>query len=106
PAFRGRRTLRRGKLRVEVPRGSRLDLSSMSGDVIAQRIGDVRVRTMSGDVKLAGVAKVDVQTISGDAHIEDASGPVRLHTVAGAEARDEPRVARGDVREGGGRDRS
>jgi Putative adhesin len=83
PAFHGRRTLRRGKLRVEIPRGSRLDLSSMSGDVSAQRIGDVRVRTMSGDVRLAGVAKVDVQTISGDAHIEDASGPVRLHTVSG-----------------------
>lgn len=83
PAFHGRRALRRGKLRVEIPRGSRLDLSSMSGDVSAQRIGDVRVRTMSGDVRLAGVAKVDVQTISGDAHIEDASGPVRLHTVSG-----------------------
>jgi hypothetical protein len=83
PSFRGRRTLRRGQLRVELPRGSRLDLSSMSGDVTAHRIGDVRVRTMSGDVKLSGVAKVDVQTISGDSRIEDASGPVRLHTVSG-----------------------
>jgi putative adhesin len=83
PSFRGRRTLRRGKLHVELPRGSRLDLSSMSGDVTAQRIGDVRVRTMSGDVKLSGVAKVDVQTISGDTRIEDAAGPVRLHTVSG-----------------------
>ncbi len=83
PSFRGRRTLRRGKLRVELPRGSRLDLASMSGDVTAERIGDVRIRTMSGDVKLSGVAKTDVQTISGDARIEDASGPVRLHTVSG-----------------------
>lgn len=83
PSFRGRRTLRRGKLRVELPRGSRLDLSSMSGDVTAQRIGDVRVRTMSGDVKLSGVAKVDVQTISGDTRIEEVAGPVRLHTVSG-----------------------
>ena len=83
PSFRGRGTLRRGKLHVELPRGSRLDLSSMSGDVSAQRIGDVRVRTMSGDVKLSGVAKVDVQTISGDAKIEEAAGPVRLHTVSG-----------------------
>src|SRR5581483_7264261 len=81
PSFRGRRTLRRGKLHVELPRGSRLDLSSMSGDVSAQRIGDVRVRTMSGDVKLSGVGKVDVQSISGDTKIEDAAGPVRLHTV-------------------------
>jgi hypothetical protein len=83
PVFRGRRTLRRGKLRVELPRGSRLDLASMSGDVTAQRIGDVRIRTMSGDVKLAGVGKVDLQTISGDARIDDAAGPVRLHTVSG-----------------------
>ena len=83
PSFRGRRTLRRGKLRVELPRGSRLDLASMSGDVTAERIGDVRIRTMSGDVKLSGVAKTDVQTISGDTRIEDASGPVRLHTVSG-----------------------
>jgi len=83
PAFRGRRTLRRGKLRVELPRGSRLDVASMSGDVTAQRIGDVRIRTMSGDVKLAGVGKVDLQMISGDARIEDVAGPVRLHTVSG-----------------------
>ncbi len=83
PSFRGRRTLRRGRLRVELPKGSRLDLSSMSGDVTVQKIGDVRIRTMSGDVKLSGIAKVDVQTVSGDARIEDASGPVRLHTVSG-----------------------
>jgi hypothetical protein len=83
PSFKGRRTLRRGRLRVELPRGSRLDLASMSGDVTAERIGDVRIRTMSGDVKLSGVAKTDVQTISGDTRIEDTSGPVRLHTVSG-----------------------
>jgi putative adhesin len=83
PSFRGRRTLRRGKLHVELPRGSRLDISSMSGDVTAQRLGDVRIRTMSGQVKLSGVGKADVQTISGDARIDDSSGPVRLHTVSG-----------------------
>ncbi|HET7785950.1 MAG TPA: DUF4097 family beta strand repeat-containing protein [Myxococcales bacterium] len=83
PSFRGRRTLRRGKLRVELPRGSRLDLSSMSGDVTAQRLGEVRIRTMSGQVKLSGVGKADVQTISGDARIDDSTGPVRLHTVSG-----------------------
>jgi hypothetical protein len=83
PAFRGRRSLRHGKLKVELPKGSRLDFSSMSGDVSAQRLGEVRVRTMSGDVKIAGVAKADVQTISGDARIDEVSGPVRLHTVSG-----------------------
>jgi len=83
PAFHGRRQLRNGRLRVELPRGSRLDVSSMSGDITAQRLGEVRVRTLSGDVKLAGVGKSDVQSISGDVRIEDASGPVRLHTVSG-----------------------
>jgi len=83
PSFHGRRTLRRGKLRVELPRGSRLDIASLSGDVTAEKIGDVRIRTMSGDVKLSGVAKADVQTISGDTSIEEAAGPVRLHTVSG-----------------------
>jgi DUF4097 and DUF4098 domain-containing protein YvlB len=83
PAFHGRRALRHGKLRVELPKGSRLDFSSMSGDVTVQRLGEVRVRTMSGDVKIAGVAKADVQTISGDARIDEVSGPVRLHTVSG-----------------------
>lgn len=83
PSFRGRHALRRGKLRVELPRGSKLDLSSMSGDVTAQKLGEVRIRTMSGDVKLSSVGKADVQTISGDVRIDDAAGPVRLHTVSG-----------------------
>jgi putative adhesin len=83
PSFRGRRLLRHGKLHVELPRGSRLDVSSMSGDVSAQRLGDVRIRTLSGDVKLSGVAKSDVQSISGDVRIDDAAGPVRLHLVSG-----------------------
>lgn len=83
-SFRGRRQLRRGKLRVELPSGSRVDLTSMSGDVSVQKLtGEVRIRTMSGDVKLAQVGKADVQTISGDAHIEEAGGPVRLRTVSG-----------------------
>lgn len=83
PSFRGRRLLRRGKLRVELPRGSRLDVSSMSGDISAEKIGEVRVRTMSGDVKLSSVTKSDVQSISGDVRIDGASGPVRLHLVSG-----------------------
>ncbi len=83
PSFRGRRLLRRGKLHVELPRGSRLDIGTLSGDVSAQRVGEVRIHTLSGDVKLAGVTKAEVQSISGDVRIDDASGPVRLHLVSG-----------------------
>ena len=83
PSFRGRRQLRHGRLHVELPKGSRLDLASMSGDVTAEKLGDVRIRTLSGDVKIASVGKADVQSISGDVRIAEASGPVRLHTVSG-----------------------
>ena len=84
PSFRGRKQLRRGRVRVELPRGSRIDLESMSGDVSVKGVtGELRLRTMSGDVKLAGVGKVDLQTISGDVHLDGAQGPVRLHTVSG-----------------------
>jgi hypothetical protein len=84
PSFRNRRGLRHGKLRVEVPKGSKVELESMSGDVqVRDVLGGVRVRTMSGDVKLAGTGPADVQTISGDVTLERVSGPVRLRTVSG-----------------------
>ena len=85
PRFGGRRQqLRRGKLHVEMPKGSQLDLVSMSGDVQVKGVGgEVRIRTMSGDVKLSGIARADVQSISGDVAIDGAAGPVRLRTVSG-----------------------
>jgi len=58
--FSGRRQLRRGRLRVELPKGSNLDFASTSGDVSVQNVGgDVRVRTMSGDVKVQGARNAD-----------------------------------------------
>jgi len=82
-SIRGRRMFRHGKMRVELPVGSRLELTEMSGDVTAQHLAEARVRSMSGDVKLVGVDKADVTTISGDVRIDDARGQVRLHTVSG-----------------------
>jgi len=82
--FGGRRVLRRGHLKVELPPGARVDLQSMSGDFTVKGVGgDVRVRTLSGDVKVEGCAQADVQSISGDVSVEGASGPVRLQTVSG-----------------------
>ena len=84
PGFGGKSALRRGKLRVEVPPGSKVDFQSMSGDVEVQgTAGDVRIRTMSGDVKVKGCGAADVQSISGDVLVEGAGGPVRLQTVSG-----------------------
>jgi hypothetical protein len=83
PRFRHRHSLRGGKLHVELPKGSRLEVESMSGDVTAQRLGEAKIRTLSGEVRLTQVGKLDIQSISGDVHVDDASGPVRLHTVSG-----------------------
>ncbi|MFL5312883.1 MAG: DUF4097 family beta strand repeat-containing protein [Myxococcales bacterium] len=82
--FNGRRQLRRGRLRVELPRGSDVDFASTSGDISVQNVGgDVRVRTMSGDVKVQGARNADVDSVSGDATV-NVSGPrLRLHLVSG-----------------------
>jgi DUF4097 and DUF4098 domain-containing protein YvlB len=78
-----RKSLRRGKLRVEAPKGSSVIFESTSADLQVKGIGgDVRVQTMSGDIKVSGVRKANVETISGDVNV-DASGPIRLHTVSG-----------------------
>lgn len=82
--FDGRNVLRRGRLRLEVPPQSRLDVESQSGPVSLAGVGgDVRLRTASGAVRLAGAAAVDVETIDGEVVIEEARGPARVHTVTG-----------------------
>jgi hypothetical protein len=80
----GRRSLRRGNLRVELPKGSGLEFESSSGDVSVQDVGgDVRLRTMSGDVKVKGARNVDLESISGDATVDATGSRVRLHLVSG-----------------------
>jgi Putative adhesin len=82
--FGGHRQLRRGKLRVELPKGSNLEFDSTSGDVAVQDVGgDVRVRTMSGDVKVKGARNADVQSVSGDVTVNVTGPKLRLHLVSG-----------------------
>jgi hypothetical protein len=82
--FSGRRQLRRGRLRVELPRGSNVDFDSTSGDVSVQDVGgDVRVRTMSGDVKVKGARNADLQSVSGDVNVDVTGARLRLHLVSG-----------------------
>jgi hypothetical protein len=82
--FNGRRQLRRGRLRVELPKGSNVDFASTSGDISVQNVGgDVRVRTMSGDVKIQGARNADVDSVSGDATVNVTGPKLRLHLVSG-----------------------
>ena len=61
-----------------------LEGHTASGDVTADRVGDVDLSTASGDVRLREVARETVlQTASGDAVIQRAGGDVRAKTASG-----------------------
>lgn len=73
-----------GKLRLEVPPGSNVELTAASADVNVHDVGgNVRLRTASGDVKLKRPNNVEVMAVSGDVVIDGATGEVRLRTVSG-----------------------
>jgi hypothetical protein len=73
-----------GKLRLEVPSGTHVELTSASGDIsVRDTNGNVRLRTASGEVRLRKVAGVEVMAVSGDVVVDNASGEVRLRTVSG-----------------------
>lgn len=71
-----------------------ISVTTMSGDVDADRIGPGRVKTMSGDVSLAADGALDIDTMSGDISVHalaaimvDASsmsGDIRVTAEAGA----------------------
>jgi DUF4097 and DUF4098 domain-containing protein YvlB len=83
--FGGKRQLRQGKARIELPRGSSVDLSSVSGLVSISGVGgEVRVRGMSGRVEVSGATLVDVETIDGAVRVAASPGPLRIHTISGA----------------------
>ena len=73
-----------GKLRLEVPSGTNVELTSASGDIVVHDTkGAVRLRTASGEVNLHNVGNVEVMAVSGDVVIDRAWGEVRLRTVSG-----------------------
>lgn len=93
------------QLRVQIPRGSELDVSTVSADVtsdgvqgvqrlhtvsgdIAAELGpaDLELKTVSGDVKLRGhgqPARLTVGTVSGDVHLDHGAGALEGTTVSG-----------------------
>ncbi|HKD53775.1 MAG TPA: DUF4097 family beta strand repeat-containing protein [Steroidobacteraceae bacterium] len=93
------------QLKVQIPKGSELDVSAVSADVATsgvqgmQRLsavsgdvsaelygGDLELKTVSGDVHLKGhgqPAKLHVSTVSGDMHLEHGAGDLEAGTVSG-----------------------
>jgi DUF4097 and DUF4098 domain-containing protein YvlB len=74
-------------LTVQVPRGSRVDVSSVSASVNVTGVqGDQRLRSVSGPIRTElGGDDAEVKTVSGDVRVHGSGRPVRLHvsTISG-----------------------
>ena len=70
---------------VQVPRGARLILEAVSGDVNARGSqGEIEATSVSGDVDVAdGNRDVSVESVSGSAHAANINGNLRAETVSG-----------------------
>src|SRR5437773_2496475 len=71
---------------VSVPRGSRLILEAVSGDVTARGSqGEIEASSVSGDVDVSdGARSVSVESVSGSAHAAQINGNLRAETVSGS----------------------
>jgi DUF4097 and DUF4098 domain-containing protein YvlB len=70
---------------VQVPRGARLILEAVSGDVSARGTqGEIEATSVSGDVEVFdGVRSVSVESVSGSAHASNVNGSLHAETVSG-----------------------
>ena len=84
---RGRRHHNVGdaKYDVSVPRGTRLVLEAVSGDVAATGSqGEVEATSVSGDVDVTDAVRlVSVESVSGSVHAAQVTGNLRAETVSG-----------------------
>jgi DUF4097 and DUF4098 domain-containing protein YvlB len=84
---RGRRHNDGGEARydVSVPRGSRLILEAVSGDVISKGSqGEIEATSVSGDVDVTdGVRSVSAESVSGSVNVAQVNGNLRTETVSG-----------------------
>jgi len=74
-------------LKVKVPRGSEVDVTAVSGDVISTGVtGRQRLKNVSGSIR-ADIAQADVEakTVSGDVTLHGEGKPAELHltTISG-----------------------
>ncbi|MEP6550179.1 MAG: DUF4097 family beta strand repeat-containing protein, partial [Gemmatimonadales bacterium] len=70
---------------VSVPRGSRLILEAVSGDITAAGSqGEIEASSVSGNADVAdGLRSVSVESVSGSAHAARVNGNLRAETVSG-----------------------
>jgi hypothetical protein len=82
--FDGQPTLRDGRARLTLPRGSSVDLKTVSGDISVDGLGgELRVRSISGNVRARATTATEIRTVSGDISAEGVGGDLRLKSVSG-----------------------
>jgi len=76
---------RSGRLDVQVPRGSRVHVRTMSGDVVVREVpGDLEIASMSGDIRVAGAIRtLTAEAVSGDITLDGRADVVRAKSVSG-----------------------
>ncbi len=81
----GRHNVGDARYEVSVPRGSRLVLEAVSGDVAATGSqGEIEATSVSGDVDVSGgVREVSVEAVSGSVHAGQVNGNLRAESVSG-----------------------
>ena len=82
---RGHHNVGDARYEVSVPRGSRLVLEAVSGDVSASGSqGEIEASSVSGEVDVTGgVREVSVESVSGSVHAAQVNGNLRAESVSG-----------------------
>lgn len=82
---RNRHDVGEARYEVSVPRGSRLILEAVSGDIDASGSqGEIEATSVSGDVDVSnGVREVSAEAVSGSVHASQIAGNLRAQTVSG-----------------------
>lgn len=82
---RGHHNVGDARYDVSVPRGSRLVLEAVSGDVTSSGSqGEIEATSVSGDVDVSGgVGEVSVESVSGSVHAAQINGNLRAESVSG-----------------------
>lgn len=79
-----RRNLGSGRVEIELPARSSIEVVTASGDVFIGEVGgSTRVRTSSGDVEVRSASDAAIETSSGEVELRAATGPIAIHTVSG-----------------------
>jgi hypothetical protein len=77
---------RSGETRYEVtvPVGTRVDMNSVSGDLLAAGVkGEIEANTVSGEIEVTDAQRVSLASVSGSVVVRGATGEVRASSVSG-----------------------